>query len=116
MGHSVVTGNCLLDRHVLRFSIVHVARGEPRKKEVPGQLGILNGLRNTLCESTVFQGRLAIIHNILTEALEVGACTSLSLTPFIICLKKQVSKVSSRIGFPEITYLFSCFYCVLGSC
>ena len=41
MENSIVTGNSLLDRHVFSIAIVHVARGEARKEEMPGQLSIL---------------------------------------------------------------------------
>jgi hypothetical protein len=46
--NSVVTGNGLLDRHVFSVAIVHVARGEAWKEEVPGQLGILAEITNLI--------------------------------------------------------------------
>ena len=41
MLHGSIGCHCLLDRHVLHSSIVHVARGQSRQEEVPCQLSIL---------------------------------------------------------------------------
>lgn len=39
--NSIITGNSLLDRHIFSIAIVHVARGQSRKEEMPGQFSIL---------------------------------------------------------------------------
>ena len=75
---SIVTGNSLLDRHVFSIAVVHVARGEARKKEVPAQLGIL-------AEQNKFNKHTCTHTTNITVALDDGACTSLSLTPLVIC-------------------------------
>ena len=77
MENGVVTRECLLDGHVFNTAIVHVARGEPGKIEMPGQLSILT-------DQVQCAYRKYTTTELHTLALDVGACTSLSLTPFAI--------------------------------
>ena len=84
MENSVVTGKGLLDRHVFSIAVVHVARGEAGKKEVPGQLGILY----SRIKKIIFNKHTQVHKKTLfTVALDDGACTSLSLTPLVICAR-----------------------------
>lgn len=56
MENGVVTGNSLLDRHVFSVAIVHVARGEAREEEMPGQFSIL-GRTNSHTHTHTIQSR-----------------------------------------------------------